>query len=54
MATQSNDYAFGYPILAALYGQSRPEFLPFIYLLAPVSLVRPVQIGSSRPFRNGA
>lgn len=40
MATQSNDYAFGAPILAALYSQSHPEFLPLIYLLAPISLVR--------------
>lgn len=40
MATQSNDYAFGAPILAALYAESHPEFLPLIYLLAPISLVR--------------
>ncbi|EDO43618.1 predicted protein [Nematostella vectensis] len=38
-ATQSNDFALGYPLLKALYQHSMPEYLQYIYLLAPVSLV---------------
>ncbi|XP_055351620.1 integral membrane protein GPR155-like isoform X2 [Paramacrobiotus metropolitanus] len=38
-ATQSNDFALGYPIVEALYSKTYPEFLQYIYLLAPVSLV---------------
>nr|CAB3250704.1 integral membrane protein GPR155 [Phallusia mammillata] len=38
-ATQSNDFAMGYPIVAVLYKKSYPEFLQYIYLLAPISLL---------------
>lgn len=38
-ATQSNDFALGYPILKALYEDSHPEYLQYIYLIAPISLV---------------
>ena len=36
--TQSNDFALGYPILNALYGQTHPEYPSYLYLLAPISL----------------
>ncbi|BFY97764.1 hypothetical protein BsWGS_00803 [Bradybaena similaris] len=38
-ATQSNDFALGYPIVQALYGTTHPEFLKALYLIAPISLV---------------
>ena len=39
-ATQSNDFALGLPILTAVYDEHyHPEFLQYIYLLAPISLV---------------
>ncbi|KAM4609030.1 lysosomal cholesterol signaling protein [Polymixia lowei] len=38
-ATQSNDFALGYPIVEALYRDTYPEYLQYIYLVAPVSLV---------------
>ncbi|KAH9494965.1 hypothetical protein Btru_020700 [Bulinus truncatus] len=38
-ATQSNDFALGYPIVQALYGKTHPEFLKYLYLIAPISLV---------------
>lgn len=38
-ATQSNDFALGYPIVEALYQSTHPEYLQYIYLAAPVSLV---------------
>lgn len=37
--SQSNDFALGYPILKAIYSQTHPEYLDYIYLLAPISLV---------------
>ncbi|KAK3108383.1 hypothetical protein FSP39_006715 [Pinctada imbricata] len=37
--TQSNDFALGYPILQALYEESHPEYLKYIYLIAPISIV---------------
>lgn len=37
--TQSNDFALGYPILQALYQETHPEYLNYIYLIAPVSVV---------------
>ncbi|XP_005107005.1 integral membrane protein GPR155 isoform X2 [Aplysia californica] len=37
--TQSNDFALGYPIVQALYGETHPEYLKYIYLAAPISLV---------------
>ncbi|XP_032879817.1 integral membrane protein GPR155 isoform X2 [Amblyraja radiata] len=38
-ATQSNDFALGYPIVEALYRDKCPEYLQYIYLLAPISLL---------------
>ncbi|CAG5127485.1 unnamed protein product, partial [Candidula unifasciata] len=38
-ATQSNDFALGYPIVQALYGKTHPEYLKYLYLIAPISLV---------------
>ncbi|KAG8559573.1 hypothetical protein GDO81_017383 [Engystomops pustulosus] len=38
-ATQSNDFALGYPIVDALYQSSYPRYLQYIYLVAPVSLM---------------
>ena len=33
--TNSNDFAFGFPILKALYGQTNPEYL--VYLFFPIA-----------------
>ncbi|XP_077472581.1 lysosomal cholesterol signaling protein [Stigmatopora argus] len=38
-ASQSNDFALGYPIVKALYENTHPEYLQYIYLVAPVSLM---------------
>ncbi|MBN3276303.1 GP155 protein, partial [Polyodon spathula] len=38
-ATQSNDFALGYPIVEALYKNTYPDYLQYIYLVAPVSLM---------------
>ncbi|XP_077392706.1 lysosomal cholesterol signaling protein [Festucalex cinctus] len=38
-ATQSNDFALGYPIVKALYESTYPEYVQYIYLVAPVSLM---------------
>uniref|UniRef100_A0A4W6E6Z6 G protein-coupled receptor 155 n=1 Tax=Lates calcarifer TaxID=8187 RepID=A0A4W6E6Z6_LATCA len=38
-ATQSNDFALGYPIVEALYQNTHAEYLQYIYLVAPVSLM---------------
>ncbi|XP_049954684.1 integral membrane protein GPR155 [Schistocerca serialis cubense] len=36
--TQSNDFAIGYPIVAALYSNVHPEYASYLYLMAPISL----------------
>ncbi|KAJ8984141.1 hypothetical protein NQ317_017791 [Molorchus minor] len=36
--TQSNDFAIGYPIVAALYKTTHPEYATYLYLMAPISL----------------
>ena len=36
--SQSNDFALGLPIVDAIYSESHPNFLNYIYLLAPISL----------------
>jgi predicted permease len=36
--TQSNDFALGYPIIKSVYAQSHPDYLRYIYLIAPISL----------------
>ncbi|XP_036425835.1 integral membrane protein GPR155 isoform X1 [Colossoma macropomum] len=38
-ATQSNDFALGYPIVDALYRSSHPDYGQYLYLVAPVSLM---------------
>ncbi|XP_062852938.1 lysosomal cholesterol signaling protein [Trichomycterus rosablanca] len=38
-ATQSNDFALGYPIVDALYRNSHPDYMQYLYLVAPVSLM---------------
>uniref|UniRef100_A0A1B6MSC8 DEP domain-containing protein n=1 Tax=Graphocephala atropunctata TaxID=36148 RepID=A0A1B6MSC8_9HEMI len=37
--TQSNDFAIGFPIVVALYKSTHPDYVNYLYLLAPVSLV---------------
>ncbi|XP_015519847.1 lysosomal cholesterol signaling protein [Neodiprion pinetum] len=37
-ATQSNDFAIGYPMINALYGQIHSEYAAYLYLMAPISL----------------
>lgn len=37
--TQSNDFALGYPIVAAVYGGTHPEYAKYLYVMAPISLV---------------
>ncbi|XP_039296916.1 integral membrane protein GPR155-like [Nilaparvata lugens] len=37
--TQSNDFAIGYPIISALYQKIHPDFVSYLYLVAPVNLV---------------
>lgn len=37
-ATQSNDFAIGYPIVTALYANTHPDFARYIYLVAPINL----------------
>uniref|UniRef100_H0XFN7 G protein-coupled receptor 155 n=1 Tax=Otolemur garnettii TaxID=30611 RepID=H0XFN7_OTOGA len=44
-ATQSNDFALGYPIVEALYHTTYPEYLQYIYLVAPISLMMLNPIG---------
>ncbi|KAL1501570.1 hypothetical protein ABEB36_006870 [Hypothenemus hampei] len=36
--TQSNDFAIGYPIVAALYKNTHPEYASYLYLVAPINL----------------
>ena len=36
--TQSNDFALGLPILNALFATSHPEYIDYLFLLAPISL----------------
>lgn len=36
--TQSNDFAIGYPIVAALYKTTHPEYASYLYLVAPINL----------------
>lgn len=57
-ATQSNDFALGYPIVEALYKSTYPEYLQYIYLVAPVSLMFLNPIGFAfcevQKWKNGA
>ena len=36
--TQSNDFAIGLPIITALYTESHPNFIRYMYIVAPISL----------------
>lgn len=38
-ATQSNDFALGFPLLQSLYADTHPEYLKYIYLIAPISVI---------------
>lgn len=37
--SQSNDFALGFPIVNAVYSETHPDYIHYIYLLAPISLV---------------
>ena len=39
LSTQSNDFAFGLPVLTSLYSSTHPEFPLMLYVIAPISLV---------------
>lgn len=39
LATQSNDFALGYPLINSLYGESRPEMLSYLNLMGPIQLL---------------
>lgn len=36
--TQTNDFAIGIPVMLAIFGNQHPEFVGYIYLMAPISL----------------
>jgi predicted permease len=36
--SQSNDFALGFPIVNAIYSQTHPDYLHYMYLIAPISL----------------
>lgn len=39
LSTQSNDFALGYPLIKSLYGDSKPEMLNYLSLMAPIQLL---------------
>lgn len=39
LATQSNDFALGYPLIKSLYGDIKPEMLNYLSLMAPIQLL---------------
>jgi len=39
LATQSNDFALGYPLIKSLYGEAKPEMLNYLSLMAPIQLL---------------
>lgn len=39
LTTQSNDFALGYPLIKSLYGDSKPEMLNYLSLMAPIQLL---------------
>lgn len=47
LATQSNDFALGYPLIKSLYGETMPEMLSYLSLMAPIQLLilNPLGIG---------
>lgn len=38
-ATQSNDFALGYPLFVALYQNTHPEYPMYLYIIAPIQLL---------------
>ena len=48
-ATQSNDFALGSPIVEAVYGKTHPNYVGYLYLMAPISLVILNPIGFVQP-----
>ncbi|KAF8793474.1 Integral membrane protein GPR155 like protein [Argiope bruennichi] len=38
-ATQSNDFALGFPLFAALYQNTHPEYPMYLYIIAPIQLL---------------
>ncbi|KAL3271094.1 hypothetical protein HHI36_021590 [Cryptolaemus montrouzieri] len=36
--TQSNDFAIGYPLVEAVYKSSHPDYVSYLYLVAPINL----------------
>ena len=46
-ATQSNDFALGSPIVDAVYGKTHPNYVGYLYLMAPISLVILNPIGTT-------
>ena len=36
--SQSNDFALGSPIINAVYAKTHPDFIHYIYIIAPISL----------------
>lgn len=39
LATQSNDFALGYPLIKSLYGDEKREMLTYLSLMAPIQLL---------------
>lgn len=39
LATQSNDFALGYPLIKSLYGEEKREMLNYLSLMAPIQLL---------------
>ena len=39
LATQSNDFALGYPLIKSLYGETKPGMLNYLSLMAPIQLL---------------
>lgn len=39
LATQSNDFALGYPLIKSLYGEEKREMLTYLSLMAPIQLL---------------
>ncbi|CAL1284652.1 unnamed protein product [Larinioides sclopetarius] len=44
-ATQSNDFALGFPLFTALYQNTHPEYPMYLYIIAPIQLLMLNTIG---------
>jgi predicted Kef-type K+ transport protein len=44
--SQSNDFAFGLPIVDIIYFETHPEFLKYLYVIAPINvcILNPIAI----------